>query len=82
MQADSETGIFLRKFDRLFESWLICHQARSGQNSFPVGANDSLVDRMRAAEVIRVHYQAAKWRFLPVHLGCSSPARAINHFHP
>src|SRR5882724_3662497 len=67
MNPNSESGILLRKPDRLLERSAGYHQARAGQHAFLVSANDCFIHFLGHAKVVRVDDQpklllrASRW---------------------
>jgi hypothetical protein len=61
MQSHAQLWIFSRQPDRFAYPRLIDHQAGGGQNPFPMGANDGLINGLRAAEIIRVDNQTTRF---------------------
>ena len=59
VQSCSQAGILPRQANRLLERRFIHHQARGGQNAFPMRADHGFVDGGRPAEVIRVDHKTA-----------------------
>ena len=57
MQADAQAGIFPRQRHGLAGARLIDHQAGAGQDALAMGADDGLVDGLRAAKIIRIDDQ-------------------------
>ena len=76
VETDAEAGLLPRHLDGLPGRRFIDHQARGGENSVLVGANDRFVDGFRASKIIGVDDQAALWgaiahsavKLLSVHL--------------
>ena len=62
MQTDAQPGIFLCQFNRLVEAGFVHHQAGGGQNPFAMRADDSLIDGMGTAEIVRIDDETAQDR--------------------
>ena len=60
VQSHPQPRVVSRQRHGLFLRRLVDHQARRGQNTLAVRAHHRLVDRSRAAEIIRVDDQPAK----------------------
>jgi hypothetical protein len=60
MQPDAQRRILVGKGHGFLTSWFVHHQAGGGQNPFPMGADDGLVDGTRTAEVVCVYDKAAR----------------------
>ena len=58
MQADTEARIVPRNGDSFVQPGLIHHQAGSGQNALAMSADDSMVDRSGAAEIVGIDDEA------------------------
>jgi hypothetical protein len=59
MEADAERGILAGKLDGFGESFAIYHETGGCEDATLVGLDDGLIDGMGAAEIVRIHDEAA-----------------------
>ena len=60
METDTEPWTFSGQRHRIIKGRFVDHKAGSGEDAFAVGADDGLIDRRRAAEVVGVNNEAAE----------------------